>query len=162
VLRAVPTDFQLAALGICVAFGLGVPEEKRFVNILRSDDSEPHFYIGLTHDVRARLADHSTGRCPHTARYRPWTLHVTIELPDAQRALAFERYLKSGSGRALRSATSVERCCDHDDQLPQKSAVPPLIAALDNDDPSNRVLVIYALEALHAKGSGAASPDISE
>jgi HEAT repeat protein len=27
---------------------------------------------------------------------------------------------------------------------------PPLIAALDNDDPSTRVLVIYALEALHA------------
>ena len=34
-------------------------------------------------------------------------------------------------------------------QIGDKSAVPPLIAALDNDDPSNRVLVIYALEALH-------------
>jgi hypothetical protein len=36
-------------------------------------------------------------------------------------------------------------------QIGDKRAVPPLIAALDNDDPSNRVLVIYALEALHAK-----------
>jgi hypothetical protein len=35
-------------------------------------------------------------------------------------------------------------------QIGDKSAIPPLIAALDNDDPSNRVLVIYALEALHA------------
>jgi hypothetical protein len=36
-------------------------------------------------------------------------------------------------------------------QIGDKGAIPPLIAALDNDDPSNRVLVIYALEALHAK-----------
>ena len=35
-------------------------------------------------------------------------------------------------------------------QIGDKSAIPPLIAALDNDDPSNRVLVIYSLEALHA------------
>jgi hypothetical protein len=36
-------------------------------------------------------------------------------------------------------------------QIGDKRAIPPLIAALDNDDPSNRVLVIYALEALDAK-----------
>ncbi len=36
-------------------------------------------------------------------------------------------------------------------QIGDRRAIPPLIAALDNDDPSNRVLVIYALEALHAK-----------
>jgi putative endonuclease len=74
---------------------------KRSVYILRSlsDPSRP--YVGLTHDVPARLADHNAGRCPHTARYRPWELHVTIELPDEQRAVDFERYLKSGSGRAF-------------------------------------------------------------
>jgi HEAT repeat protein len=36
-------------------------------------------------------------------------------------------------------------------QIGEKRAIPPLIAALDNDDPSMRVLTIYALEALHAK-----------
>lgn len=36
-------------------------------------------------------------------------------------------------------------------QIRDTRAIPPLIAALDNDDPSHRVLVIYALEALHAK-----------
>ena len=75
--------------------------DKRFVYVLKSADPKPHFYIGLTHDVRARLADHNAGRCLHTARYRHWQLHVTIELPDEQRAVAFERYLKSGSGRAF-------------------------------------------------------------
>jgi predicted GIY-YIG superfamily endonuclease len=74
---------------------------KRFVYILRrvSEPSRP--YIGLTSDVRSRLADHNAGRCSHTARDRPWQLHVTIELPDEQRAVHFERYLKSGSGRAF-------------------------------------------------------------
>ena len=76
-------------------------EDKRFVYVLKSPDPEPHFYIGLTSDVPARVADHNAGRCPHTARYRPWQLHVTIELPDEERAIAFERYLKSGSGRAF-------------------------------------------------------------
>ena len=36
-------------------------------------------------------------------------------------------------------------------QIGDKRAIPPLIAALDSDDPSQRVLVIYALEALNAK-----------
>ena len=33
----------------------------------------------------------------------------------------------------------------------ERRAITPLIAALDIDDPSNRVLVSYALEAWHAK-----------
>ena len=78
-----------------------MPEDRRFVYVLKSADSKPHFYIGLTSDVLARLDDHNAGRCPHTARHRPWQLHVATELPDEQRAVAFERYLKSGSGRAF-------------------------------------------------------------
>jgi len=74
---------------------------KRTVYILRSLGEPKRPYIGLTHDVHARLADHNAGRCPHTARYRPWHPHVTIELPDEQRAIQFEQYLKSGSGRAF-------------------------------------------------------------
>ena len=76
-------------------------EDKRSVYVLRSGGSKSRFYVGLTHDVDSRLADHNAGRCPHTARYRPWTIHVTIHFPDEQRALDFERYLKSGSGRAF-------------------------------------------------------------
>jgi len=32
-----------------------------------------------------------------TAKYRPWSVDVVIEFPDESRAVAFERYLKSGS-----------------------------------------------------------------
>ena len=90
-----PSPRHLACLFLSVA------GDRRFVYVLKSADGDPHFYIGLTSDVRARLSDHNAGRCPHTARYRPWQLHATIELPDEERAVAFERYLKSGSGRAF-------------------------------------------------------------
>ena len=32
---------------------------------------------------------------------KPWELVVSIEFTDERRALAFEKYLKSGSGRAF-------------------------------------------------------------
>jgi putative endonuclease len=75
--------------------------DKRFVYVLINADQSPHYYIGLTSDVMARLVDHNTGRCPHTAPRRPWRRHVVIEFPDERRAICFERYLKSGSGRAF-------------------------------------------------------------
>jgi putative endonuclease len=75
--------------------------DKRFVYVLRNSDRDPKFCIGLSSDVDARLAAHNIGRCPHTASRRPWRLHVTIEFSDEERALRFERYLKSGSGRAF-------------------------------------------------------------
>jgi predicted GIY-YIG superfamily endonuclease len=75
---------------------------KRFVYILRaSPESGEHFYVGVTGNVGERLADHNAGRCAHTARFRPWHVHVVIEFPDDTRAVRFERYLKSGSGRAF-------------------------------------------------------------
>lgn len=78
-----------------------MPEDKRFVYVLRNTEQKPKFYVGLSSDVDARLADHNMGRCPHTASRRPWQLHVILEFPDEKRALRFERYLKSGSGRAF-------------------------------------------------------------
>ena len=75
--------------------------DKRFVYVLRNANPHPHFYVGLTSDVAARLADHNSGRCSHTVSLRPWHLHVVIQFPDEKRAIRFERYLKSGSGRAF-------------------------------------------------------------
>jgi predicted GIY-YIG superfamily endonuclease len=75
--------------------------DKRFVYVLRNADQNPSFYVGLSSDVGARVADHNAGRCPHTASRKPWQLHVVIEFSDEDRAIRFERYLKSGSGRAF-------------------------------------------------------------
>jgi predicted GIY-YIG superfamily endonuclease len=74
---------------------------KRFVYVLKNADAAPRFYVGLTSDVAGRVGDHNTGQYPHTARGRPWRLHVFIAFSDEQRAIRFERYLKSGSGRAF-------------------------------------------------------------
>jgi hypothetical protein len=37
----------------------------------------------------------------HTARDRPWRVVVSLEFDDGAAARRFERYLKSGSGRAF-------------------------------------------------------------
>ena len=74
---------------------------KRIVYILRSRTDPTRYYTGVTADLRARLDDHNAGRSPHTALARPWAVDVVVTFADERRALAFERYLKSGSGRAF-------------------------------------------------------------
>jgi predicted GIY-YIG superfamily endonuclease len=74
--------------------------EKRFVYVLRSEiDNRP--YVGVTCNVRQRLETHNSGGSEYTAPYRPWRLAVALSFPNEQAALAFERYLKTGSGRAF-------------------------------------------------------------
>jgi len=63
------------------------------------DDQQ--WYVGITTDVTARLRGHNEGQSAHTAKYRPWRLIVSLEFADPYRAIAFEKYLKSGSGRAF-------------------------------------------------------------
>jgi putative endonuclease len=75
--------------------------EKRIVYILRSDVDPARHYVGITNDVAARLGWHNEGPSGHTVRHRPWSLVVSMEFADAQSAIRFEKYLKSGSGRAF-------------------------------------------------------------
>ena len=72
----------------------------KYVYILESLDSE-HFYVGTTEDLRARLAKHNAGEVPHTSKFGPWRLRTYVAFSDEQPAIAFEKYLKSGSGRAF-------------------------------------------------------------
>ncbi|QDM14705.1 GIY-YIG nuclease family protein [Tardiphaga sp. vice352] len=72
----------------------------KYVYILESLDTE-HFYIGIADDLRARLVKHNAGEVTHTSKYRPWRIKTYIAFSDEKQAFAFERYLKSGSGRAF-------------------------------------------------------------
>jgi len=72
----------------------------RYVYILESVDSE-HFYVGITDDLRARLAKHNAGEVPHTSKFKPWLLKTYVGFSDKARAAKFEQYLKSASGRAF-------------------------------------------------------------
>ena len=72
---------------------------KRFVYVLQSSLDLQQYYVGLTSDPIKRLAAHNAGESPHTARFRPWRPLLTMEFAEEKRASAFERYLKTGSGR---------------------------------------------------------------
>src|SRR4029078_7754715 len=72
----------------------------KYVYNLESLDSQ-HFYIGITDDLRARLAKHNAGEVPHTSKYGPWRLKTYVAFSDENQAVAFERYLKSASGGAF-------------------------------------------------------------
>jgi len=72
-----------------------------FVYILRSITYPDHTYVGFTENVDARLNKHNAGGNVSTARYRPWKLVFYCAFDDKSRALAFETYLKSHSGKAF-------------------------------------------------------------
>jgi len=73
----------------------------KYVYLLQSVDYQDETYVGLTDDLRSRFAAHNAGRSPHTAKYRPWRLVSYIAFSDEHKAVAFERYLKTVSGRAF-------------------------------------------------------------
>ena len=72
----------------------------KYVYILETHDSE-RFYVGVSDDLRRRLAKHNAGEVPHTSKYGPWRIKTYLAFTDEDRAFDFEKYLKSGSGRAF-------------------------------------------------------------
>ena len=72
-----------------------------YVYLIQSSKFPDQLYVGYTESIDQRLATHNAGQSPHTAKYRPWNLIVSHVFPDKNKALAFELYLKSGSGRAF-------------------------------------------------------------
>jgi predicted GIY-YIG superfamily endonuclease len=76
----------------------------KYVYILKSLAAEEHFYTGITDDLDARLAKHNAGAVIHTSKFRPWRIKSYVAFTDDARAFDFEKYLKSGSGRAFAKA----------------------------------------------------------
>ena len=72
-----------------------------FVYIIRSTSHPNQVYVGFTEDVPARLKKHNEGGNVSTAPYCPWKLIFYCAFEDKGRALAFETYLKSHSGKAF-------------------------------------------------------------
>jgi predicted GIY-YIG superfamily endonuclease len=75
--------------------------DKRIVYVIRSDANPSRHYVGITNSVRDRLDWHNHGPSGHTVEHRPWSVVVSIEFPTEAAAVRFEKYLKSGSGRAF-------------------------------------------------------------
>lgn len=73
----------------------------KYIYLIHSISHRDQRYIGLSTDLKARLAKHNEGGSPHTSKYKPWKLMTFIRFDDDDKAAAFEQYLKSSSGRAL-------------------------------------------------------------
>ncbi|MCD6447212.1 MAG: GIY-YIG nuclease family protein [Candidatus Marinimicrobia bacterium] len=73
----------------------------KYVYILRSKINQNKYYSGISKDVEKRLQCHNSGQSPYTSKFKPWELITCIAFSDSSRAYEFEKYLKTGSGRAF-------------------------------------------------------------
>ena len=72
-----------------------------YVYLIESVHQRMQRSVGLTHDLKQRLADHNEGRSPHTRKFKPWHLVAYTAFADEQTARAFEKYHKGGSGKTF-------------------------------------------------------------
>ena len=72
-----------------------------YVYLLIDIATETHRYTGVTEDLRARLGKHNAGEVPHTSKFKPWRIQTAIAFDSKEKAIAFEAYLKTGSGRSF-------------------------------------------------------------
>ena len=54
----------------------------KYVYLLESIDHPDESYVGLTDDLRTRLAAHHAGQSPHTAKFKPWRLVTYVAFSD--------------------------------------------------------------------------------
>ncbi len=73
------------------------------VYILQSQTEPGQFYTGMTSNISKRIIDHNSGKSSHTSKFRPWILIHYAWFKDQTKASEYEKYLKSGSGRAFAS-----------------------------------------------------------
>ena len=70
-----------------------------YVYILKCNNGD--FYKGYTADLKERFQRHTLGEVPATAKHLPIELVFYSAFTDKYKALNFEKYLKSGLGRAF-------------------------------------------------------------
>lgn len=73
-----------------------------YVYILRSINNPDKIYTGYTTDLKSRLEAHNTGSSVFTKDYGPWKIAFYCYFEEKTKALEFEKYLKSHSGRAFK------------------------------------------------------------
>ena len=71
-----------------------------YVYILRSA-IDNKLYIGSTDNINRRLSEHNSGKVDSTKNRVPLKLEAYFAVKDKSKAIEFEQYLKTGSGRAI-------------------------------------------------------------
>jgi len=59
------------------------------------------YYVGCADNLKERVERHQKGYVPATANRLPLKLDFYFAIKDKYKAFEFEKYLKSGSGRAF-------------------------------------------------------------
>jgi putative endonuclease len=70
-----------------------------YVYLLKCNDQST--YTGCTSDLKERLKRHKNGSVHYTKTRLPFQLITCIAFTDKYKAFHFEKYLKSGSGKAF-------------------------------------------------------------
>ena len=65
------------------------------------DDPSRHYVDFIEKDVSERLEEHNVGKSIHTNKHKPCKCVVHVAFDDKKKAVAFEIYLKHGSGHAF-------------------------------------------------------------
>lgn len=85
---------------VCSGHGVAT-DAKRFVYILQSLSQPDRQFVESATHVSTRVATHNAGYSPLTASSRPWRLVAVVQFSTEGAALRFEKFLKTGQGRAL-------------------------------------------------------------
>jgi putative endonuclease len=72
-----------------------------YAYILQSVSHPDQFYRGHTANLKQRLAEHNSSKCPHTAKFTPWKVKFYAAFETENLARNFEQHLKNGSGHAF-------------------------------------------------------------
>jgi len=72
-----------------------------YVYILRLSNGD--YYAGSTQDLPKRFEKHNNGEVSHTSKYRPLSLVWYSAFENKQKAVNFEDYFKTASGKAFRN-----------------------------------------------------------
>jgi len=81
---------------------MNIPNHKfYYVYILNSINNPNKYYTGFTEDILERLKKHNEGGVKYTDSFKPWKIKTVISFTDKQKAIDFEKYLKTQSGRAF-------------------------------------------------------------
>ncbi len=72
-----------------------------YVYTLESLAAPDRHYTGFTENLAQRLAQHNAGKCDYTSQHLPWRIETAVAFRCRAKALRFEKYLKSASGRAF-------------------------------------------------------------
>ena len=72
-----------------------------YVYFLRSLKNPSKTYIGYSSNLKQRLETHNSGGSIYTKDDRPWKLVTYIAFDLEEKAIAFEKYIKVGSGYAF-------------------------------------------------------------